>query len=772
MVNQLQIDIKTEGVFNKVYVRHIDNTHREQIYFGGSSSGKSVFLSDRTVLDVLRGRNYLICRKTGNTLRKSTFNEIKKSIYKFKLQDYFSINKSEMVITCELTGSQILFAGLDDVEKVKSITPAKGVITDIWVEEATEAELDDIKQLKKRLRGRSKFKKRLTISFNPILKSHWIYTEYFKGLWNEAENYAETENLSILKTTYKDNEFLEPEDCAALENEKDRYWYEVYTLGNWGILGHIIFKNWKIEKFDPDSFDRYHNGVDWGFSSDPFAFVRLHLNMNQRKLYVCDTIYQKNLLNKDSAKMVKEKIGIEIVKCDSAEPKSVAEWQQLGLNAFGAKKGKGSIEYGIKFLQSLEIIIHPRCQDYVNEIQTYQYKEDKDGNAMPVPVDKDNHCFIGSTLVETDNGVKRIDKITIDDKILTPIGYKPLINCGKTGTREIYRSLYSNGVELFSTASHKIYSKGRMIKIDSMRYGDIIDTCKKRNILYLMARSIILMADIISLLVDITENIKHYIWRCGRAITGLFLKTMQYTTRIIIKLITPLITLSVFVKRNIFRCMPNNTTKTTKSLLSRILIRLDHLQKNGTQAKRAENGIEITALKHGRGKGLTSSIHANNVENNSIHAQRKRSIVQMLVSRSIGVIQRLMTLKDAVLSATNHLRLTNIQRLKHVHFLVGENLYIKRDVYNLTIKDCPLFYANGILVSNCLDATRYALEDECYRMEAEPRVNMTIDGLKKKDVFDDDYEMWEDRLGVDYHGNNPYIKPENNNVNTGGVVAY
>ena len=394
MENQsLTINIDEDN-FNPVYLKHsvyIDTPIK--ILFGGSSSGKSVDLAIETVMDCLKGQNLLICRKVQATIKKSCFNEVKKAISLLNVSDKFSINKSDLIVTNRLNGKQVLFVGLDDPEKVKSITPEKGVINKIWVEEATETERDDIKQLQKRLRGRTKHKKQLVLSFNPILKSHWIYKEYFEGFWIEGQNFIANEAISILKTTYKDNYFLEPEDRALLEGETDKYWYDVYTLGNWGILGHIIFKNWEIRSFDTSSFDRYHNGLDWGFSSDPFAFVRLHINMNKKEIYICDTIYQRGLLNEQSAPLVQDKIGIEIVTCDSSEPKSVAEYQQLGLNAYSAKKGKGSIEFGIKFMQSFKIIIHPNCQDYVNEIQTYQYKEDKDGRAMPVPIDKDNHLL-------------------------------------------------------------------------------------------------------------------------------------------------------------------------------------------------------------------------------------------------------------------------------------------------------------------------------------------------------------------------------------------
>ncbi|XZX10423.1 phage terminase large subunit, pbsx family [Clostridioides difficile] len=383
-------------VFNPIYLKHqLNNNNRYQIYFGGSSSGKSFSLAQRTVLDVFKGnRNYLIVRNVQSTLKRSCLNEITKAISNFKLNEYFQVNKTDMIITCKLNKKQILFCGLDDVEKVKSITPIDGVITDIWVEEATETDYKAIKQLDKRLRGKSKVVKRLTLSFNPILKDHWLYTEYF-DIWEDDKQYVEKDNVSILKTTYKDNKFLAEDDIKALENESDKYYYEVYTLGNWGVLGAVIFKNWRVEDFSDieNTFDNFRHGIDWGFADDPFAYVKSHYDRMRRKLYICDEIEAVGLLNREAAPLVSKKANGDLVICDNASPKDVAEFSDLRINAVSARKGAGSIEYGIKFLQGLEIIIHPRCQNFKNEINKYKYKEDKNGNILPIAVDKDNHLI-------------------------------------------------------------------------------------------------------------------------------------------------------------------------------------------------------------------------------------------------------------------------------------------------------------------------------------------------------------------------------------------
>lgn len=386
--------------FNPIYrEKGLNNDNYFQIYFGGSSSGKSYFLSQRAVLDVMKGRNYLIVRKVKNTVRGSVFNEIRKSIISFGLSKYFSINKSEMTITCLINNRQIRFGGLDDVEKIKSITPIDGVFTDIWIEEATEITQNDFKQLKKRLRGQSKHKKRITISFNPIHKSHWIYKHFF-GIWQDDKQYVKGMvdglNCSILKTTYKDNEYLTEQDIANLENESDQYYYDVYTLGNWGVLGNLIFNNWKVKDLS-DQMDKFNNifyGLDWGFYPDPFAFVKMHIDERQNKIYIYDELYLYQRTNDTLIDEIKNKYnGGRKIVADSAEPKSIKYFKNNGVRIKAAEKGPGSIEYGIKRLKDYEIIIHKDCINTKNEFSLYKYKENKSGEVLPVPVDKNNHII-------------------------------------------------------------------------------------------------------------------------------------------------------------------------------------------------------------------------------------------------------------------------------------------------------------------------------------------------------------------------------------------
>jgi len=401
-----EVEIHSD-VFNPCYLRRLEDQTPTQIFYGGASSGKSFFaVGQRVVYDLLKGgRNYLICRQVARTIKNSVYNEVTKTIKAWGVQGLFRINKSEFTITCN-NGYQILFSGLDDVEKIKSITPENGVITDIVIEEATETERESIKQLEKRLRGGSEaIQKRIAILFNPILKTHWIYQDYFATIgWADTQTEYHDENLSILKTTHKDNNFLTAQDHAKLENEKDEYFYNVYTLGNWGILGDVIFKNVHIANLN-DPIDKYYlpeahrtnrrNGLDFGFSSDPAAMPMIHLDKMRKRIYIFDELYERGLTNQELALFVKEKIGTDYVTCDSAEPKSIHELNLAGVNAIGAKKGKDSINFGIQWLQGYDIIIDVTCVNAQREFTTYHWKKNKDGDSMRIPVDRDNHLIDG-----------------------------------------------------------------------------------------------------------------------------------------------------------------------------------------------------------------------------------------------------------------------------------------------------------------------------------------------------------------------------------------
>ena len=237
----MNVNIKiSKKVFNDVYLPYLDNEDRYLVFFGGGSSGKSYFIAQRWIYKLIQPKrcNLLVVRQTGDTNRRSTFPLLKQVISNWNLSEHFKINESDMRIVCKLTNNEVAFAGLDDVEKIKSITFSSGELTSIWAEEATECSESSINQLKVRLRG-GKSKKQMVLSFNPINIQHWI-----------KKHFIDSGLATVCFSTYKDNKFLTDDDRKALEDLKniDEYTYEVYCLGKWGILGKTVFDARAIQK--------------------------------------------------------------------------------------------------------------------------------------------------------------------------------------------------------------------------------------------------------------------------------------------------------------------------------------------------------------------------------------------------------------------------------------------------------------------------------------------------------------------------------------------
>lgn len=230
----MNVNIKiSKKVFNDAYLPYLDNTDRYLVFGGGGSSGKSFFIAQRYIYKLIHKTrcNLLVVRQTGDTNRRSTFPLLKQVISKWGLSEYFKVNESDMKIKCLLTNNEVAFAGLDDVEKIKSITFENGELTDIWIEESTETSEETINQLKVRLRG-GNTKKQMVLSFNPVNIQHWI-----------KRHFIDSKLATVCWTTYKDNKFLSEDDKQALEALKDidEYTYRVYCLGEWGVLGKTVF---------------------------------------------------------------------------------------------------------------------------------------------------------------------------------------------------------------------------------------------------------------------------------------------------------------------------------------------------------------------------------------------------------------------------------------------------------------------------------------------------------------------------------------------------
>lgn len=245
--------------FNLSHKPVLDDQSRFLISYGGAGSGKSFSVAQKIFLRLIQEENHriLVARKVAKTLRVSVFQLFKDIISESGLWDSFKINKTDMTITFEPTGSQLLFFGLDDIEKLKSIQG----ITSIWVEEASECDENDVAELNRRLRGHTAYYKQIILTFNPISHLHWLKSRFF-------DNPAST--AAIYHSTYKNNAAIDDEYKAEIEDIKnyDIQQYNIYALGEWGVLNNnIVYHNFKPAQHYTgllvDDFDVLHIGIDF-----------------------------------------------------------------------------------------------------------------------------------------------------------------------------------------------------------------------------------------------------------------------------------------------------------------------------------------------------------------------------------------------------------------------------------------------------------------------------------------------------------------------------
>lgn len=379
------------GIHQQIKAEEID----EAVARGGRGSTKSSWASVEMILLLLKHPDcHGVCfRAVGNTLRDSVYAQICWAITALGLASKFRCTVSPMECTYRPTGQKILFRGLDDPFKVKSIKVPFGYIGMLWFEELDQYRgPDEIRSVEQScLRGGPfsfTFK-----TFNPPASAR-----------NWANQYAAEQRgrQTIHHSTYLTTpaEWLGPRFLADAERlkEKNETAYRHEYLGEIVGSGSAVFENLKIEPIPPElvkTFDRRLYGVDWGYYPDPWAFNGVYYIPSLRTLYIYDEATARRKSNLDTAEIIRNHgvTGADRITADSAEPKSIGDYRAYGLSCRGAAKGPGSVEYSHKWLQSLDCIwIDPKtCPDTAKEFSEYEYARDKDGEIIDGYPDVDNH---------------------------------------------------------------------------------------------------------------------------------------------------------------------------------------------------------------------------------------------------------------------------------------------------------------------------------------------------------------------------------------------
>ena len=373
----------------------MEHRHTHYDLSGGRGSLKSSFVSVIVPLLIVQHTDIHACafRKVGNTIRDSLFTQYIWAIDKLGMADLWKSQISPMELIYKPTGQKIMFRGTDDPMKLKSIKAPFGYIGVTHFEEkdqfAGRREIRTI--LQSTMRGGSKYWNFETYN-PPITRDNWA---------NLDSQEIRSDRLCH-KSTYLEapaewlgEQFLAEAEYVRDNNERE---YRHEYLGEAVGSGGEVFENLEIREIPDEElehFDRIRNGLDWGYYPDPFAFNRMQYDAAQRTLYIFDELTARKQGNKETAERLLEK-GLtrsDRITADSAEPKSIADYNKFGLSCVGAQKGAGSVEYSMKWLQQLnKIVIDPkRCPDTAKEFTCYEYERTKDGDIISGYPDRDNH---------------------------------------------------------------------------------------------------------------------------------------------------------------------------------------------------------------------------------------------------------------------------------------------------------------------------------------------------------------------------------------------
>lgn len=371
----------------------LDEQHAEYWLKGGRGSTKSSFISIQIIIGMLRDpdANAIVYRKVGATIKDSVFAQMVWAIDMLRQNALFELRRSPYEIILRKTGQRIMFRGADDPMKSKSIKLNHGYFKYLWFEELTEFRgMDDIRTIKQSVfRG---VKKAITFySYNPPKTArNWVNEESTKSADGRIVHHSTY--LDVPHEWLQDAFFTEAE---AVRTTNDRAYRNEY-LGEVTGIGGSVFENLQLREITDDeinSFDRFYNGLDFGFAADPDAFTRWHYDRKTRRLYAVAEYYGARTNIDTLAQKIAAIAGREIVRCDSADPRMITELKIRGISAIGAKKGAGSRDHGYRWLQDQgAIIVDPnRTPNIAREFSKYEFTCDKNGNFLPEYPDRDDH---------------------------------------------------------------------------------------------------------------------------------------------------------------------------------------------------------------------------------------------------------------------------------------------------------------------------------------------------------------------------------------------
>lgn len=347
-----------------------DYSTRWEFWYGGSGSAKSYSITQKLIIRCCREKiRVLVCRKYGSTLRNTCFSLFKEILTKWKLLDYVSIRETDFNIKFP-NGSEIIMMGLDEETKLLSLNN----IGTVWIEEAFEVPKDIVEQLDLRMRSQNE-NQQIIMSWNPISINSWLY------------DFAEInppKNSRKIFSTFKDNPFLSKEYIAAMEDMRVRNPAKarIYYYGKYGVNPEgLVIQNWRKEEFDPMELAaqglEHRAGIDLGWI-DKSAIIDTLYDRDNKTIYIFNEFYKSGCQLSELASAI---FDMKLEKCkisvDAAEPRSIQYFKNEGIRAEACAKGKDSVKAGLMFLQDHLIIVHPKCKNFIIELENFSYVKSK-----------------------------------------------------------------------------------------------------------------------------------------------------------------------------------------------------------------------------------------------------------------------------------------------------------------------------------------------------------------------------------------------------------
>lgn len=396
-MSEIRLSEKIGSAFYNIAHDVFIHGHTHYDFSGGRGSLKSSTVSILVVLLIMQEQNKnihaVVLRKVANTIRDSVFAQYIWAIGELGAAAYWESKVSPMELIYKPTGQKIMFRGADDPMKIKSIKVPFGYIGITHFEEkdqfAGRSEIRTI--LQSTMRGGSVFWN--FESYNPPIS---------RDNWANKDSLEERKDRLCHKSTYLEapREWLGEQFILEAEHlrDTDERAYQHEYLGIPVGTGGNVFDKLELRDISDEEisrFDRIYQGVDFGWFPDPFAFIRLHYDRARETIYLIDEIYKNKLSNEESSKMIYDRGYTDArIVCDSAEPKSVADFRAMKLPAIEAVKGAGSVEYGMKFLQRRTIVIDRRRTPHAyDEFVGYEYERNKDGDIISGYPDANNHLI-------------------------------------------------------------------------------------------------------------------------------------------------------------------------------------------------------------------------------------------------------------------------------------------------------------------------------------------------------------------------------------------